>query len=50
LGAAYMTAGTKVKPTMIKNYVTLTYSEPAANHKFRDESKDKWLSGNMRLC
>jgi len=50
LGPAYMTAGTKVRPKMIKNYVTLTYSEPTANHKFREVSRDKWLNGNMKLC
>jgi len=35
----------------IKNYVNLTLSEPPLNHKFREESKEKWVSKrNFRLC
>lgn len=42
--------GKSTKPVMIANYVTLTFSEPPSNHKFREVKKDKWVGGTMKLC
>jgi len=41
----------KPQTNFIPNYVNLALSEPPANHKFRGETKEKWVSKqNFRLC
>ena len=42
--------GKATKPKFISNYVNLTPSEPATNHKFREVAKQRWVGGDMRLC
>lgn len=33
----------------IKNYVSADPSNPPLLHKFREESKDKWIKGNFKF-
>ena len=44
----YFGKATTGKVNYIQNYVTQDPSEPPILHKFRDEDKEKWLSGNIK--